>query len=406
MDKTWVRGPVGPDARHRVTREGCHNVLVMIPTLAAGTRLMDLIALLEADHRIQTSFTVPCADETCQYTEEFVRSHGGLALPWHQAKQHTWDLILTASHRHIEQAHGRILILPHGAGNIMSRRYSRKAGTPTSPTTGLDAELLTFRGRVIPAAIALAHEPELRTLRRTCPQAAHTGVVAGDICLDRMSISVAYRQRYRAALAVHNDQRLITISSTWSADSLFGRHPHLYARIVKEARDNGSAVAAVLHPQIWAVHGEWQVRAWLAEAIQLGLMLIPPHRGWQATMIASDHVIGDHGSTACYAAAIGRPVHLATFPDGGIRAESPAGALGRCAPRLDHGQPILPQLRPVEPFDGAAVADAITSSPGAAGGTLRTTMYRLLEISEPPWPAAIDPVPSPRPIRREGHDEC
>jgi hypothetical protein len=401
--ESWIRGPVGLGSDRRVTRVGCRDVLVMVPTMTSGTRLMDVVPLFEADHRIQVVFTVPHAGELWQGTEEFVQRCAGAIVPWAQAIRHRWDLVVTASHRHIEQVHGRILVMPHGAGATMSRRYSRKAGNPTLPSTGLDRELLTFRGRVIPACIALTHDHELDVLRRTCPEALPMAVVAGDLCLDRMMASWPLRRRYRLALGIADDEELVTISSTWSPESTFGRHPEIYQRILDEA-DGRTRVAAVLHPNIWAVHGAWQVHAWLAEAIRRGLLIIPPEEGWRATMIASDRVIGDHGSTTCYAGAIGRPVWLATFPDDNIHPGSIAHALAGTAPRLDHGQPLLPQLRrhsAAQP--GQDLVAKLTARPGQAADILRTAMYRLLELPKPPAPP-LSPLPMPLPTSRTGHN--
>ncbi|TCO62499.1 hypothetical protein [Actinocrispum wychmicini] len=404
MHEMWVKGPFGVDAVNRLTRGGCRMVLVMIPSMTAGTRLMDLVPLLAADHRVQTVFTVPHAGETWHGAAEFLDHHGCLTVPWHQARQHTWDLILTASHRQIEQVRGRMLILPHGAGNLMSRRYSRKAGVPARPSTGLDAELLTFRGRVIPTAIALTHDTELKALRRSCPAALPTAVIAGDICLDRMVASTPYREQYRAALGVGVGvgDTLVTVSSTWSATSTFGCRPELYSRLLDESRGARVKVAAVLHPLIWAVHGTYQVRLWLADAIRRGLMVIPPHDGWQATMIAADHVIGDHGSTTSYAAAIGRPVHLAAFPDHNIRSGSIAAATASVALRLRHDRSIIPQLESAAPPPAKVdrVSNVMTSRPGQAAKTLRTTMYRLLDMTEPVWPPPMSAVATPRPLWR------
>lgn len=392
---TWVRGPMGLGADSRVTRNGCRTVLVMVPTMTAGTRLLDLLPLLEADFRVQVVFTVPKEGDTWHGVEEFVRATGGVLVPWAQAIRHEWDLVLTASHRHIEQVRGPLLVLPHGAGAEMSRRYSRKAGGATRQTTGLDRELLTYRGRVIPAAVALTHDEELRTLRRVCPEALPAAVVTGDICLDRMVASKPFRSLYRQALGVAGDQKLITVSSTWSAASTFGRHPELYARLLDEAGED-VRVAAILHPNVATVHGRWQVHSWLAAAKRKGLLIVPPEEGWRAVLIASDHVIGDHGSTTTYAAAIGRPVHLATFPDNDIRDHSIAATLARVAPRLDHGRPLLPQLTDAA-TDAGRVAAAVSGRPGLAAGLLRAAMYRLLELPEPSWPPPVSPVPLPRP---------
>lgn len=399
----WTRGPVGLDADHRITRTGCRTVLVMVPTTTAGTRLLDVIPLLEADHRIQVVFTVPEVGDRWQGVEEFVRGWGGLVVPWPQAVQHRWDLVISASHRHIDAVHGRILIMPHGAGAVKSRRYSRKAGTPTQPTTGLDRELLTFRGRVIPAVIALTHDRELSLLRRTCPEALPVAVVAGDLCLDRLMASRPFRQRYRQALGVADHEKLITVSSTWSPDSTFGRHLELYERLLDESAGGPVRIAAVLHPNVWAVHGAWQVRAWLTGAIRKGLMIIPPEHGWGATMIATDHVIGDHGSTTSYAAAIGRPVHLATFPDHNLRRRSVSGALARTASRLEHDQPLLPQLcHQTDDHPSDRLASQISARRGQSAVIMRDTMYRLLELPLPPFPPPTSALPLPQPVPQSG----
>ncbi len=404
----WIRGPVGIDAERRTTRTGFHTVLVMVPTMTAGTRLLDLVPLLEADHRVQVVFTVPHTAESWPGVEDFVRDCGGVVYPWQQALQHRWDLVLTASHRQIEQVHGRIMVLPHGAGALMSRRFSKKAGADR-PSTGLDRELLTYRGRVLPSALALTHEGELDALRRSCPEALPAAFVAGDLCLDRMLAGLPLRDVYRRALGVSADHTLVTLSSTWSADGVFGRHLDLYERLVDELPASRFRVAAVIHPQVWAVHGRRQVLAWLGRAIHKGLLLIPPHEGWRATMVASDRVIGDHGSTTSYAAAIGRPVHLATFPRHNIRPGSLADTLAASATRLDHDRPLAEQLHPtadpdrvsagdVSAFPVLAFAPLISATPGQAAQRFRAAMYRLLGMTEPVWPAQSSPVPLPSPL--------
>lgn len=398
VEGAWVRGPIGIDAATRITRAGFRTVLVMAPTMAAGTRLLDLVPLLEADFRVQLAITVPHAGQVWHGLDEFVRDTGILFVPWQQAIQQDWDLVLAASHRHLDQVHGKVLVLPHGAGATRSRLFSRKSGGATRSTSGLDRELLTCRGRVIPSALALSHDAELAVLRETCPEAEPVAVVAGDICLDRMTASLPLRDRYRAALGIADDQTLVTISSTWSTDSTFGAHPELYGRLVDELGrgDNRARVAAVVHPAVFAAHGRWQVRSWMATAGHDGILVVPPDEGWRAVMIASDVVVGDHGSTTVYAAAIGRPVCLATVPRGVLRPGSLAARLADRVPLLDHERELLPQLARavVCPAD---VSGAITSRPGRAAHELRAAMYRLLGIDAPSWPARPSPVPLPRP---------
>jgi hypothetical protein len=377
MDTTsWVSGPVGMDAAHRVTRAGCRTVLLMVPTVAAGHRLLDLIGLFEGDHRVQVVCTVPATTERRPGAEEFVLAHHGMLLPWSQATQHTFDLVLSASHREIDRVRGKLLLVSGGAS---AQRFSQRA-------------LLTDGGRVIPRMIALPHDSALAVLRRRCPTAVSVATVTGDIRLDRMLASLPYRQRYRHALGVADDQTLVTVSSTWSPDSTFSRHPGLYRRLLTELPPHRYRVAAVLHPNIWAVHGGWQVRAWLADCIRSGLLVIPPDEGWQAAMVAADHVLGDAGSATTYAAALGRPITLATFPDRAIRPGSVAHHLARTATRLDHTRPTEPQLAVARPATG--VIDLLTSRRGVAASLLRAGMYRLLKLSEPPDRPVARPVPA------------
>jgi hypothetical protein len=399
----WIRGPVGIDAGLRITRRDCRNVLVMMPSMAAGTRLLDLLPLVETDHRVQVVFTTPAEHEHWYGVEEFTRRCGGIVLPWSQAVRERWDLVLSASHRHLERVHGPILVLPHGAGSLKSLRRSRKAGRATRDTTGLDRDLLTYRGRLLPAALALAHDLELVALRDTCPEAEAVAVVAGDLCLDRMVVSTAFRERYREMLGVTGDQELVVVSSTWTANSTFGSHLELFERLVVEA-DERTKVAAVLHPLIQTTHGARQVRSWLAPALSSGLVLIPPEEGWRAAMIAADHVIGDFGSTTSYAAAIGRPVRLAAFPDQAVRAGSIAAAVTEIAPRLDHERPVFRQLRDGHPTgDHRRLAKLVSSRPGASARIYRSTMYRLLELDEPSWPARTAALPGPLAAQGCGH---
>ncbi|HEX6346000.1 hypothetical protein [Umezawaea sp.] len=383
----WTKGPVGPGAAGRVTRAGLLNVLVVVPHVVAGTRLVDVLPLL-VDRRIQVVFTIPDWDGTWHGTEEFVRRWGGVVLPWRQAVAERFDLVVAASHRGVDRVRGPVLVLPHGVGAMKSR-------TRPWRSHGLAREALVRDGRVVAAAIVLSHEAELAVLRGSCPEAVPAAVVGGDVCLDRLVASLPHRERYRRALGVGAGQTLTTVSSTWTEQSVFGAHPEVYRRLLDERTDDRHRVAAVLHPNTWAVHGPWQVRAWLADCLRDGLLLVPPEEGWRATLVASDVVLGDHGSTTQYAAAIGRRIALVPFPD--VREGSPADELARRATVVDLTRPLPPQL------DAATgghevIAKSITSRPGAAAAVLRLTIFRLLGISEPEQEVEIDPVPLPRPL--------
>ncbi|MDX8037080.1 hypothetical protein SK803_43400 [Lentzea sp. BCCO 10_0856] len=357
--------PFGQGAARRVTVPDCHQVLVLVPHVVAGTRLMDVLTLLEADHRVQVVCAVPAGSPPG--TEEFVLAQGALLIPWEHALRHRFDLVLAASHQDVDRVHGPVLVLPHGASAAKSRRLHGH---------GLDRASLTRAGRVVPAAIVLAHDDELLLLADACPEAVPHAVVAGDLCLDRMRASQPFRAQYRAAAGIGEDETLVTVSSTWSPSSTFGSGPALYRELLREHR-----VAAVLHPNIWQVHGAWQVRAWLADCA--GLVVVPPEEGWRAVVIASDVVVGDHGSVTQYAAAVGVPIVLASTPE--VRPGSFADQLSRHAPLIDCGQPVVAQAK--------RVPLTISSRPGESAAILRTTMYRLLGLSEPARACRAEPVP-------------
>jgi hypothetical protein len=277
-------------------------------------------------------------------------------------------------------------------------------GPDAAPAHCLDQHVLVRRGELLPSALVLSSASELEDLERSCPQALPVTVVAGDVCFDRVRASVPYRHHYRAALGVREGQQLVTVTSTWRPESAFGQHADLFDRLVAELPRDQYRVAAILHPNIWAVHGAWQVRAWLAESLRAGLLVLPPEEGWRAALVAADWVIGDHGSVTQYAAgATDVPVLLAAFPDHDIRAGSLADVVARSALRLRLDRPLVPQLAHAaatrDPQRQAPVRELITAHPGRAGAILRRTMYRLLELPEPDRPVPVSPVPLPHPIR-------
>jgi hypothetical protein len=260
----------------------------------------------------------------------------------------------------------------------------------------------------VPAALALTHEAELDVLRGSCPEAVPVAVVAGDICYDRLVASVPLREHYRRALDIRPKQRLVAVTSTWQPESTLGRHPDLLDQLMNDLPCDEFRVAAILHPNIWSVHGAWQIRSWLADCLSAGLLLLPPEEGWRAALVASDLVVGDYGSVTRYAAAIGVPVMLAAFPEGNVRPGSVAHALYRRDRCLHPDRPLADQIRA-----GAAaaldhswqdeLARRMTSRPGRAGAILRQTMYRLLDLPEPARAVPVSPVPLPKPIIGPGN---
>ncbi|WP_026425926.1 hypothetical protein [Actinokineospora inagensis] len=395
MTEPWIRDPTAAADRHWATRQGCKSVLVMVPHLVAGARLLDLLPLLEDDHRVQVVFTQPEPWENWQATGDFLAQHGGVVLPWSQARRGEYDLVLAGSLRGIDEVSGPVLLIPHGGGFAQYRRWRpRETGESWAPVLNLDSTQLIRDGRVRAAAIVLTHDDELAVLEQVCPQAVPYAVVAGDIAFDRLTTSRPHRDDYRAALGVSARQGLVVISSTWGPASAFGRHPGLFDRVLAGLPPDRYRVVGLLHPNIWSHHGAWQIRAWLARCLRSGLGLVPPDAGWRAALVAADHLIGDYGSVTTYAAGLGVGVLMSAGPDGPLRSGSPAAVVAESVPWWQPERPLVEQFV-VDAGLGERVCGLLTSRPRQTGGILRQTMYRLLELTEPAGEVTLRPDPAP-----------
>ncbi|MEU8619870.1 hypothetical protein [Streptomyces sp. NPDC048623] len=262
-------------------------------------------------------------------------------------------------------------------------------------------EWLLHKGEPLATATVLSHPEQLDRLRRACPEAAKTAVLAGDPCFDRMLALRRRRPALRRALGAGDGRRLVVLNSTWGRASLLGSDafPALLRELTETLPVDEYRLCAVLHPNIGYGHGPGQVRAWLRRAAASGLTLIDPLGPWRQTVAAADCVIGDHGSVTYYAAALGLPVLLGAFADRELDPASPVAALGRAAPRLRPGSPLRAQLDAVIDghvpgrYDGfAALA---SSDPGGSAGLLRTLFHSLLGTPEPVRPAALPSLPVP-----------
>ncbi|WP_312872280.1 hypothetical protein [Amycolatopsis dendrobii] len=367
---------------------------------------MEVLPLLRADHRVQVLFTVPALEDRWDGTEEYVRAWGGLLLPWHQVLRTRFDLAMAASYLEIDKIAAPVVVMPHGVSGPRFRRSPLPAERAAQPSLAHPRYRLVRDGRVVPATVLTAHEQDARWLRRECPEAADRVVVAGDLCFDQLRASLSLRDRYRAALDVRSGRKLVLVSSTWSRHSLFGSNPHLLDQLTAQLPARDYQVVAALHPLTWSIHGSWQIRAWLAKALDAGLRLLPPDDGWRAALVAADYVIGDHGSITQYAAALGTPVLLNPGSAEDVRAGSLAASVWRLAPKLRPDLLVDVQLRALaagRPEDWVGdIAARITSLPGRAGALLRREMYRVLGIPEPPHEVQVSPVPLPRRVAVEG----
>ncbi|WP_027946963.1 hypothetical protein [Amycolatopsis taiwanensis] len=399
LDCRWVLNPVGRRGVPWLTRTGCKQVLVMMDQMVAGTRLLDLLPLLEVDHRVQVVFTVPEPPESWRASHEFVEAQGGVVIPWSQARHLRFDLAIAAGQFGIDEVDAPVMLVPHGYGFGQYRLRPRVAGDDRELVMNLDREQLMRDGRVRAEVVVLIHDAEREVLARTCPEALSHAVIGGNIAFDRLLASVRARERYRRALKVTGRRKLVVVSSTWTSQSAFGRHPDLFGRIMAQLPPEDYQVVGLLHPNIWAHHGRRQVRAWLEDCLCAGLGLVPPEEGWRAALIAADFVIGDYGSVTGYAAGLGTPLLLAAEPDDAPLEGSPSAALLDAAWRWKPERALLPQLEELAeshaPDTFVEVRRRLTSRPGQAAAILRRTMYGLLGLPEPARPACVSPVPLP-----------
>jgi hypothetical protein len=388
-DLEWRSVPIGPDAELWTTRPYRRAVLVVVHTITSGQRLMDVARLIGTDPRVQVVFTA-APDVFGAGVDDFLQATGGVVVPWLQATQTKFDLALAAGYGSIGQLHSPLVVMPHGAG--YGKLPSGYSGHPAAfPPYGLDAQRLMRDGRVIPAAIILPHEADLRRLAQTCPPAAAVATVAGDPCYDILAASSGQRPSYRRCLAVGPERQLVVVTSTWGRNSLFGTGQQLLRDLLSQLPPDAFQVVALLHPNVWCAHGRWQIQAWLEDSLRLGLGLLPPEADWRAAMIAADWILADHGSAGVYGTAMNVPLMISrpAWPD--LDPASAQAALAAVAPVLHPDQPILPQLRQAaaaySPADYAEVARRISSEPGRFGENMRRLMYGLLHLRPPAGPA-------------------
>jgi hypothetical protein len=402
VSRPSVKVPIGPQARHWNTVRPERLVLVVAHHVTSLVRLLDVLPVFDSDPRIQLVFTCNGSDSFTHGLDHYLDRLGVVTIPWHQAVGTEFDLVIAANHGGLTEITGPLVILEHGAGYSKNSPGDRRPETgDRRPETGdrsvfgLSPEWVLYNGRPIADSLVLAHHAEFDRLAALTPAAVSAAVVAGDPSYDRMLASRHLRHRYRDALGVESEQTLVTLCSTWSPRSLMGTLPELFREILACLDRDRYRVAGLIHPNIWHGHGPWQVHTWLADGVRSGLLLPPPAEGWQATLIASDIVLGDHGATSCYAASLDLPVVLATFPEEDVAPGSVGALLGQLARRLNRHESLATQIdrarAEYRPGTFDSLRDLVTSYPGEAVDRLRALCYRHLRLSVPES-AAVTPV--------------
>ncbi|MER6093980.1 hypothetical protein [Streptomyces bluensis] len=388
---------MGHDAHRWSTFHGERTLVVAARTVTSTVRALEVLpSLLRGDGRVTVVFA---HDPTSAFSDgvlSLLHDAGCRVMPWAQLGDIAPDLILSASENiDVPEGDCPVLVLPHGVGFQKLVPDSRSARERLS---GVVPDSLLESGR---AWLAVSHPAQEEQLLATHPKAAGRTLLVGDPCFDELVGSWTRRKAYREALGVADHQRLVMVSSTWGPTSLLGTHPDLLPRLLAQLSCDDTRIGAILHPNVSAAHGTWQIRTLQAAALDAGLLLMPAVHSWRPALLAADVLVGDHGSVTLYGASAGIPLLLAAFGGDAVPGTA-VHHLASLAPRLDPRGNLRQQLEDVvrehTPERYASVAAQAFAEPGHALARLRTALYHLLNLPEPSSPPPTPPVlPVPDP---------
>ena len=345
-------------------------VLVVVHTVATGERMLGAVRAIEDEPGVQVVFTQPPGPSDNGVAELLAAAHV-LTTPWERAAHERFDLVITASPTSVATLRGAMLLLPEVSpeGEIVDHNGRRCVPALKG--------VLRQRTDHSETVVGLPHEAAVIALQ--APAAGRHAVVVGDPAYDRLLGALSHRYAHRQHLGVRHDQRLGVVLSTRGADSLLGRSPALLQRLTADPLMSDDLLFCHFHPDVWVRHGRRQVLAWAGPGVRDRMRFLPLGQRWQLLVAAADYVVGDHGLPTAYAAAVGKPVHLAN------PTTTTPGSLGEAVARygrsLDPAVPLAPQLdwtaRPSVP-----VARRVTSVPGRFADLMRTECLRLLRITD------------------------
>ncbi|WP_432014751.1 hypothetical protein [Streptomyces cucumeris] len=389
--------PVGRDAHRWSTFRSERTLVVAARTVTSTVRVLETLPpLLRGDSRVSVVFAYDPTSAFNAGVLDLLHTAGCRVMPWEQLGHTAPDLILSASENiDVPEADCPVLVLPHGVGFQKFVPDSRSSADRLSGVVP-DSLLETRR-----AWLAVSHPAQEEQLLATHPKAAGRTLLVGDPCFDELVSSRPRRKAYRDALGIAEHQRLVMVSSTWGPTSLLGRHPALLPRLLSQLPYDDYRVGTIIHPNVWSAHGAWQIHTLQAAALDAGLLLMPAIHAWRPALVAADVLIGDHGSVTLYGAAAGTPLLLAAFGGDavpGTAVQDMAAAVPRLNTRGDLLQQVEDVVRDHTPERYAAVAEHAFAEPGHALARLRTALYRLLRLPEPPSPPPsplVLPVPDP-----------
>ena len=370
------------------------TVLAVTRTVNTTLALVDGLPDLLADHRVQVLFTTMPRQRDANFERwmrRLVSAAGVRMISWEEAVGRHFDLVVAASYEGaLNVLSGDTLILNHGTG------VGKHLALP------LDGRLPVSDDGLSSTTMLLSHS-EQRPYYAAQQDGRARFLVVGDPWRDRLCASQHRAGLYRAALRIDEATRLLAVSSTWGEYSLIATHPDLPLRLLTDLACDEYKVALILHPNVWFGHSTWQVRAWMRDALDAGLVLVPPHDSWRGVLVAADAFVGDHGSMMLLAGALGAPLAFGCTPNEELIAGGPSADLEARVPRLDPHLPLAPQIEQVfsehDPDLDRATIDRVFEHQGESHALIRRAMYELMALGEPEYPPRVLAVDPPETIR-------
>lgn len=357
---------------------------------ALSRLVSDVLPLFDPDPRLGKEFSVIPGSEFEAAAHRFLREQGLPETAWSGVRPDPPALIISCSPSpELFETGAKFMRLSHGAGSNRTRTDLDDRVYGLAPQQILHREETPEGERLrIPDWLPLAGEAAMELLRRNCPEAVPAAEVVGDLCLERLLLSSGRERlrRYRNALGIKRDQKLVVVSSTWGDESLFGTgRLDLVRELLASLPMDRFRVGVVPHPNIENGRGA-SLRGVLSDQLRNGLIMPPQHDLWRALLLAADVVVGDSGSVTQYAAAIGKPVLLGAFGWDQMTPGMPLWDFGKATPGLEFGKPFEPQIWAAiergQPFDlGTQLAGDLTPSE-----TLFAKTYALLDLEPPENP--------------------
>ncbi|TCO59534.1 hypothetical protein [Actinocrispum wychmicini] len=379
------------------------TVVVLVRTLTSALRVHELLSFVfGGEHRIRLVYVFDDGSAFSGWLGEWSSRQGRYVLTRAQARHLRYHLVVSASENaDFRRWRGPIIVVPHGLGN---HKWVRRAGRRGKVLSGLPNPKILRKRRV---TVLVTHPDQEKLLHRLCPDTIGRTVVVGDTSYAALLASNEARHidRYRRCLGT-GDRTLIMVMSTWGHDSVLGTVFGLLTRLLAELPMGEYQIGLAAHCNVWTRDGADELLRKLQDAMNAGLVLIRPE-DWQAAMVAADVVISDHGSLALYAAMAGKPLLLASFSDSEVVKDTPMDKLGCTAPRLNHDEPLPPQVEAAiakaDPIHAEHIARTVVAPFDLGVQMLRTLFYKVLNFFPLRSDKHIVAAPDPRPIVCDVH---